>query len=204
MGMKKIIFLCGMLLGVLPLTAGNAGELRLASPDGTHEVVFRQMRTETGAGELRYSVRFRGRPVVTDSRAGLEMDNRVWEMAIGMRDLEQPACWMDRLEADSVVTHPAVDRTWTPLYGERSTVRDRYNAATLYLSRKDNSAYRLNVEVRAYDEGIAFRYFLPEHPKALFHKVTADLTEYSFPAGTMAWSEQWAQDRFDYLPVDSL
>ena len=193
-----------MLLGVLPLTAGNAGELRLASPDGTHEVVFRQMRTETGAGELRYSVRFRGRPVVTDSRAGLEMDNRVWEMAIGMRDLEQPACWMDRLEADSVVTHPAVDRTWTLLYGERSTVRDRYNAATLYLSRKDNSAYRLNVEVRAYDEGIAFRYFLPEHPKALFHKVTADLTEYSFPAGTMAWSEQWAQARFDYLPVDSL
>ena len=193
-----------MLLSGLPLMADNADVWKLASPGGTHEATFRQVRTTDDVNEVRYSVSFQGRPVVTDSRAGLKMDNWVWEMAIGMRQLEQPASWMDLLEVDSVVTHPLVDRTWTPLYGERGTVRDRYNAATLYLSRKDDSDYRLNIEVRAYDEGIAFRYFLPEHPNALFHKVVGDLTEYTFPAGTMAWSEKWAQARFDYLPVDSL
>ena len=193
-----------MLLSGLPLMADNVNVWKLASPGGTHEATFRQLRTTDDVNEMRYSVSFQGRPVVTDSRAGLEMDNWVWEMAIGMRQLEQPASWMDLLEVDSVVTHPLVDRTWTPLYGERGTVRDRYNAATLYLSRKDDSDYRLNIEVRAYDEGIAFRYFLPEHPNALFHKVVGDLTEYTFPAGTMAWSEKWAQARFDYLPVDSL
>ena len=193
-----------MLLSGLPLMADNADVWKLASPGGTHEATFRQVRTTDDVNEVRYSVSFQGRPVVTDSRAGLEMDNWVWEMAIGMRQLEQPASWMDLLEVDSVVTHPLVDRTWTPLYGERGTVRDRYNAATLYLSRKDDSDYRLNIEVRAYDEGIAFRYFLPEHPNALFHKVVGDLTEYTFPAGTMAWSEKWAQARFDYLLVDSL
>lgn len=202
--MKKIFFLCGMLLSGFPLMADNTNVLKLASPDGTHEVMFRQVKTAKGTNEVNYDVKFRGRPVIVHSRAGLEMDNWVWEMAIGMRNLEQPACWMDRLEVDSVVTHPSVDQTWTPLYGERSIVRDRYNTATLYLSRKDDSAYRLNIEVRAYDEGIAFRYFLPEHPKALFHKVTGDLTEYTFPTGTKAWSEKWAQARFDYLPVDSL
>lgn len=202
--MKKIFFLCGMLLSGFPLMADNTNVLKLASPDGTHEVMFRQVKTAKGTNEVNYDVKFRGRPVIVHSRAGLEMDNWVWEMAIGMRNLEQPACWMDRLEVDSVVTHPSVDQTWTPLYGERSMVRDRYNTATLYLSRKDDSAYRLNIEVRAYDEGIAFRYFLPEHPKALFHKVTGDLTEYTFPTGTKAWSEKWAQARFDYLPVDSL
>ena len=202
--MKKIFFWCGMLLSGLPLMADNADVWKLASPGGTHEATFRQVRTTDDVNEVRYSVSFQGRPVVTDSRAGLEMDNWVWEMAIGMRQLEQPASWMDLLEVDSVVTHPLVDRTWTPLYGERGAVCDRYNAATLYLSRKDDSDYRLNIEVRAYDEGIAFRYFLPEHPNALFHKVVGDLTEYTFPAGTMAWSEKWAQARFDYLPVDSL
>ena len=202
--MKKIFFLCGMLLSGFPLMADNTNVLKLASPDGTHEVMFRQVKTAKGTNEMNYDVKFRGRPVIVHSRAGLEMDNWVWEMAIGMRNLEQPACWMDRLEVDSVVTHPSVDQTWTPLYGERSMVRDRYNTATLYLSRKDDSAYRLNIEVRAYDEGIAFRYFLPEHSKALFHKVTGDLTEYTFPTGTKAWSEKWAQARFDYLPVDSL
>ena len=34
--------------------------------------------------------------------------------------------------------------------------------------------------MRAYDEGIAFRYFFPEHPQAIFHKVVGDLTEYTF------------------------
>lgn len=202
--MKKIFFLCGMLLSGFPLMADNTNVLKLASPDGTHEVMFRQVKTAKETNEVNYDVKFRGRPVIVHSRAGLEMNNWVWEMAIGMRNLEQPACWMDRLEVDSIVTHPSVDQTWTPLYGERSMVRDRYNTATLYLSRKDDSAYRLNIEVRAYDEGIAFRYFLPEHPKALFHKVTGDLTEYTFPTGTKAWSEKWAQARFDYLPVDSL
>ena len=72
------------------------------------------------------------------------------------------------------------------------------------MSRHDKSKYRLDVQVRAYDEGIAFRYFFPEHPGAIFHKVNDDLTSYSFPVGTKAWSEQWAQATFDVGPVDSI
>ena len=182
------------------LTAFNGKTLSLSSPDGSHEVEFDLAKK----GELSYSVSFKGRPVLERSRAGLDMDNRVWEMALGVRDLVQPACWMDPFEVDSVAYHPAVDSLRHPFYGERSTVRDAYNSATMYLSRKDGSDYRLNVEVRAYNEGIAFRYFLPEHPKAIFHKVKADLTEYTFPAGTMAWSEQWAQARFERLAINDI
>lgn len=202
--MNKIKLVCGMLLCSLPLLAENDKILKLASPDGSHSVSFWQEEAADGVNEVRYSISYKGRPVVKTSRAGLELDNRVWEMALGFRDLVQPECWMDLLEVDSVAVLPSVDETWHPLYGERSTVRDHYNAATLCLSRKDRSRYRLNIEVRAYDEGIAFRYFFPEHPQAIFHKVAGDLTEYTFPEGTMAWSEQWAQARFDYLPVDSL
>ena len=202
--MKKLGILCWALAVSASVTAGDGGVLKLASPDGTHSVTFGQLTNGKGVKEVRFSVSYKGRPVVTDSRAGLQMDNRVWEMALGVRSLKQPECWMDNLEADSIVVLPSVDETWTPLYGERSRVRDRYHAATLCLSKKDGSQYRLHIEVRAYNEGIAFRYYLPEHPKAIFHKVTEDLTEYTFPAGTMAWSEQWAQARFDYLPVDSL
>lgn len=125
-------------------------------------------------------------------------------MALGKRTLAQPDCWMDLLEADSVTVHAPVDSVWTPLYGERSSVRDRFNSATLHLSRKDKSDYRLDVEVRAYNEGIAFRYFFPEHPAAIFHKVVEDLTDYTVPEGTRAWSEQWAQATFDVGPVDSI
>lgn len=188
-----------MLLTASSALANISSELVLTSPDGRNKTVFSKQ-----GNELTYSVSVDGDDVVLPSRAGLDVDNWAWEMALGKRDLKQPTCWMDMLAVDSVTYHAPVDSVWHPKYGERSAVTDRYNSATLHMSRKDKSDYRLDVEVRAYDEGIAFRYFFPEHPAAIFHKVVTDLTDYTFPAGTMAWSEKWAQATFDYTPVDSI
>ncbi|MFG6425659.1 glycoside hydrolase family 97 protein [Lepagella muris] len=182
----------------LPIIASGQ-TLRLYSPSGNNTVTFSK-----DGKDLTYSVNRNDTPVILPSRAGLNVDNRVWEMALGKRDLKQTDSWMDLLEVDSITYHTPVDTVWHPLYGERSTVSDRYNSATLHMSRHDKSKYRLDVQVRAYDEGIAFRYFFPEHPDAIFHKVNDDLTSYSFPVGTKAWSEQWAQATFDVGPVDSI
>ena len=193
----KYLALTALILSEAALAATPT--LQLSSPDGRNTVTFAKP-----GKELTYSVAIDGKDVILPSRAGLQVDNRVWEMALGKRDLEQPDFWMDLLTVDSVSYGPAVDTLWTPLYGERSTVRDRYNQATLHTSRKDKSDYRLDVEVRAYDEGIAFRYFFPEHPAAIFHKVVDDLTDYTLPAGTKAFSEQWAQAHFDVGAIDSI
>ena len=195
--MIRTILLCTVLLGGVASIYADA--LSLSSPDGRKTVMF-----EKPGKELTYSVRVDGKDVILPSRAGLEVDNRTWEMALGKRDLAQPDSWMDLLTVDSVSIGAPVDTMWTPLYGERSRVRDRYNQATLHMSRKDKSDYRLDVQVRAYDEGIAFRYFFPEHPAAIFHKVVDDLTDYRFPSGTMAWSEEWAQAPFMHQPIDSI
>ena len=195
--MKQLCFLLSFIVAFSSLADDKT--LKLSSPDGRNTVTF----SKPGK-ELSYTVTIDGEETILPSRAGLEVDNWVWEMALGKRTLAQPDCWMDMLEADSVTVHAPVDSTWHPQYGERSTVRDRFNSATLHMSRKDKSDYRLDVEVRAYDEGIAFRYFFPEHPAAIFHKVTGDLTDYTFPEGTMAWSEKWAQAAFDHTPVDSI
>ncbi len=179
--------------------AASSQVLTLSSPDGRREVRF-----EKPGKELTYSVKVDGKEVILPSRAGLEVDNRTWEMALGKRDLAQPDSWMELLTVDSVSVGTSIDTVWAPLYGERSEVRDKYNQATLHMSRKDKSNYRLDVEVRAYDEGIAFRYFFPEHPAAIFHKVVDDLTDFTLPEGTMAWSEEWAQAPFAYQPIDSI
>lgn len=199
------------LLNILALCSATvmtaaAPRMALSSPDGNQSVTFGQHRVNDTVAEIRYSVEYKGRPVVTDSRAGLDLDNRVWEMALalGKRRLPQPACWMDSFGVDSVTVHAPVDSVWHPLYGERSTVTDRYNSATMYMSRQDGSGYRLNIEVRAYNEGVAFRYFFPEHPASVFHKVVEDLTEYTFPDGVTAWCEQWAQAPFERLAIDSI
>ncbi len=173
--MKKIILIAYALTCTASLYAGHSKELKLTSPEGVHEVMFRQEKISSSVNEIVYQVKYRGREVIGSSRAGLQLDNRTWELALA-RKINQVKCWMDNLEVDSVIYQPAVNKSWHPLYGERSTVREAYNEATMYLSKKDGSNYRLNIEVRAYDEGIAFRYFFPEHPQAIFHKVVGDLT----------------------------
>lgn len=178
----------------------------LSSPSGNHRIRIAQRMTGDSVGVMEYSVDFNGQPLIEPSRLGLDLDNYAWENAIALakRQIDRPDCWMDNFTVDSVAYHARVDSIWHPLYGERSTVTDRYNSATIYLSKKDKTAYRLNIEARAYDEGVALRYFLPEHPAALFHKITADLTDYTIPAGVMAWSEEWAQAPFKCQPVDSI
>lgn len=166
---NRIGFILGAVFAcTVSALAGNAKDLKLTSPNGVHTVLFQQKQISPEVNEVHYQVTYKGIPVVEKSRAGLGVDNRIWEMALGVRNLKQPACWMDNLEVDSVTTLPGVDNTWQPFYGERSTVRDNYNAATMHLSKKDGSGYRFDIEVRAYDEGVAFRYFFPEHPKSHF------------------------------------
>lgn len=202
--MRKTIIPAALLSILSTITANAQKELTLESPDGKQKVSFAYVSSHGSVKELQFSINYKGNNIIETSKAGLNMDNRTWEMALGVRDLKQPDCWMDNFEADSVVYHPQVNRTWSPVYGERSIISDNYNSATLYLSKKDGSSYRLNVEVRAYNQGIAFRYFLPEHPKAIFHKVTQDLTEYTLPAGTMAWTEEWAQSKFKHLAIKDI
>ncbi|MCH5231098.1 MAG: glycoside hydrolase family 97 catalytic domain-containing protein [Muribaculaceae bacterium] len=187
---------------ILPLLASI---LTLSSPSGNHKIDVAHELTPDSIGFLSYSVNFNDQPLVEKGMLGLDLDNRTWEMAlnIGNRKLPQPECWMDLLRVDSV-TYRSNDSEWEPLYGERSKIKDKWNGATVHLSRKDASNYRLDVELRAYDEGVAFRYFFPEHPQAVFHKVVDDITSYTLPEGTMAWAAEWAQAKANRLPIDSI
>ena len=186
-----------------------ASLVSLASPNGKFAAQFAQ--TQDKPFLTTYTLTYEGDTVVAPSRLGLNLDNRCWEMALGMRTLPQYESWMDPMEWDSV---------------SAPVTRDGYTAATIYLSRKPEqpaapstpmgnarladkdglvrSNYRLNIEVRLYDEGLAFRYFFPEHPAAIFHKVVADETTYALPAGTMVYAEQWAQAGFEHIPFEQI
>ena len=174
----------------------NAQVMSLQSPGGNVKVE---------ADGKSYCIDYNGRPVILDSRLGLELDNKTWERAIALagRKLDSTKPWMEGLKVDSV-SYNTHDETWHPLYGERSAVRDNYNGGTVHMSKTDGSNYRLDVEFRVYDNAVAFRYFFPEHPTAVFHKVVDDLTEYHFPAGVTAWAQRWAQAPVEKLPIGDI
>lgn len=199
--MKKLIlglFLCctGMAF------ADNAKVLTVTSPNGKQVIKFWQKQQNSDVNQLVYNVTYNGKNVICESQAGLQIDNKVWEHALAKKFV-QPKCWMDNFEVDSV-TYGSFDETWKPVVGERNTIKNKYNTGVLYLSKKDGSKYRLNVEVRAYDEGVGFRYYFPEHPDAIYHKVIGDLTEYTFESGAKAWAAEWAQAPYNLLSVNDI
>ena len=197
--MKKIYSLLQCIALLLPTVAvaGTKDSLVVESPSGVNRIVV----TSNGDG-VSYRLVSRGMEVVRPSQLGLDMDNYTWERALARR-YPQYDCWMQGFVADSV-SHGQHRATIKPLWGEQAEVPDIYNSGTLHLSKKDGSDYRLDIEVRAYDEGVALRYFLPEHPQAVFHKVVADLTEYTFAPGTRVWAAEWAQAPYELKAVSDV
>ena len=103
----------------------------------------------------------------------------------------------------------AVDTTWTPLYGENASIRDHYNQMTLHYEKGSDGQgtvsegydkrkyYAMDIIVRAYDEGVAFRYHFPETANSLFLHIKGEQTQFAMPAGTRAYYEEWAQGPYE-------
>lgn len=147
-----------------------------------------------------YSTFFDGKPVILKSAMDLTLDNGVWERAMG-KFIPAREKWFDDLRLAGADT-TARDTLWHNRYGERSTVRDAYNGIVLHFSKNDGSGYRLDIEARAYDEGIAFRYSLPTQDNSFYQRIKADNTEFTFPRGSLAWFTSWAQGPYALRPFE--
>lgn len=178
--------------------AAYAQTFRLASPDSRQEVVL-NVSDADGRTAVSYSTSFDGRPVVLPSVLDLTIDNHIWEKALAKKAAPVEN-WFDNLVYESHETFSR-DTVWSNPYGERSLVRDAFNGLVVHFVKKDASKYRIDIELRAYDEGIALRYFLPMHPDAIYHRIFAENTEFTFPEGTTAWYTRWAQAPYELLPL---
>ena len=185
--------------------ASHAQKESLASPDGKYHFQF-----ELKAGELSYAVTYDGTPVVEQGQLGVNIDNHLVELAMGI-PVDTNRVWTRGMEIASVDRQTA-DSVWTPVYGEYDRIRDHYNEMTIHMVKggKHNSQadgydkrqqYLFDLIVRAYDEGVAFRYHFPEATNGLFMHITDDLTSFRFPAGTTAYHYAWAQATASHVPL---
>lgn len=60
------------------------------------------------------------------------------------------------------VTRNKVNSVWKPLWGKRAVVPDKYNEMKLSFGNEAESSDALEIVARAYNEGVAFRYVLPQ------------------------------------------
>ena len=174
----------------------------LSSPDGKYTISIDGMT---------YSVMFNGKTIIEKSRLGVDIDNRLFESALAVPRGEYKD-WSSDLELRGS-EQSSIDQTWTPLYGENAQIRDRYNQLVLHYEKGSNGQgtisegydkrkyYAMDIVVRAYNEGIAFRYHFPETANSLFLHITGEQTSFAMPEGTLGWYEEWAQGPYDKRPL---
>ncbi|MFB6456917.1 glycoside hydrolase family 97 catalytic domain-containing protein [Chitinophaga sp. Hz27] len=81
----------------------------------------------------------------------------------------------------------SIKEQYTALHGKKSICTNAANE--IVISFENPSKASLNLVLRAYDDGIAFRYEFPE-PQGTF-VVKDELTTYSIPKETTRWMEKW-------------
>lgn len=122
----------------LPVTLLAAAQILTTSPDRSVAISI----AEDGGA---FSVSRRAEPLVVDSPLGLDFSDGV----LGGLDLK-------------AVERRAINRTLPLVATKAARAADAYNATTLTFQAKEGGVRTLKIEVRAYNDGVAFRYVLPE------------------------------------------
>ena len=143
----------------------------MASPDG-HVAV-----SVSDTAGLRYKVSFDGQSVVADSRLGLDFAGG---FSLGR----------DTAIKDSARTQH--DGTWENPFGQHRTNRDHYNELRVALAERGNAPSQLALIVRAYDQGVAFRYEIPAQPGLEDYVITNERTEFIFPSDLACWAGDYS------------
>ncbi|WP_199615832.1 glycoside hydrolase family 97 protein [Paenibacillus alkalitolerans] len=135
-------------------------------------------------GKLWYTVKRNGSTMVMSSRLGLYLADA------------PPLC--DGFKIRSV-TKRKVNGAWKPLYGERAVIDDSFEEATICV--EDDLGRIMGIRLRAYSEGTAFQYFLPEQENINHFTITCEDTRFTFPQGSIAWEEHGVEGEYVVKPV---
>src|SRR5690606_38907748 len=174
---RRRFALCLALLSLSAAALPLPGQVRVASPDGRTQVTVAVVE-----GRLTYAVSRDGRPLVLPSR-------------LGFRFADQPP--IDSGWAIRDTARRSHDEWWTQPWGEVARVREQYNELAVTVEEGGESPNRpiaqspgprhLTLRLRAFDDGIGFRYEFPEHPAFRGFSISEELTEFAFADNPRAW-----------------
>jgi alpha-glucosidase len=151
-----------------------------SSPDG--RLVW-SLHDETGGPT--YEVRRGDRTVLERSALGFELRDAA-PLGPGLR-------------AAGVRERDGVEE-WEQPWGERRFVSDAYHETEVDLAETEAPGRALTLTVRAFDDGIAFRFTWPEQEHLGDFAILDERTEFRLPGDPVAWwIPAYAGNRYEYL-----
>ena len=144
-----------------------AGEFSVKSPDNNIVV------TINNAEKLSYTVTYKGRSIVEPSQLGFEFKDE--EPMTGNFSV------IDNEEKN-------VNEKWIPVVkSKHAEILNSYNEMHLTIKEKSGPMRRMELLVRAYNDGAAFRYKLPRSARIGERQITKELTTFAIPGDPKAW-----------------
>jgi alpha-glucosidase len=156
--------------------------ISVASPDGRNKV-----GVAVHEGRLYYILSRDGRPLLLPSMLGFEFKG-----APTLRDSL-------RITGSKRATH---DETWTQPWGEVSRVRDHHNELRVSVVETAAPGRKFDFVVRAFNDGIGFRYEVPAQPALGEFVISDELTQFNFADNAKSWwipSNRPRLDRSEFL-----
>jgi alpha-glucosidase len=153
-------------------------EIPVISPDGRNRIVF-VLRD----GVPYYKVLRNEKLVIDTSGLGFEFSNAL-PMTAGFRMAGA------KLSGDW--------NRWEPVWGQYGRITDHYSR--LLVTLEENEGRRLlELEFKAYDDGVAFRYIFPEQDDLKSLEIMEELTEFNFTEDLSAWWIPGDYDNHEFL-----
>ena len=130
-----------------------------------------------------YKVNYDKREVVKKSKLGFELYENFQDRKV--------IDFQNNFEKLKEVTS-TFDETWSPVWGEESSIRNNYNSLTLEL--KHNDGRLMNICFRVFNDGIGFRYEFPQQGATNYYFIKEEKSEFAMAGDNTAW---WIPGDYD-------
>ena len=167
-----------LIISALLFSALNVDADVVTSPNGIVSIDF-QLKN----GIPTYKVDYKGKPVIKESRLGLELR--------GGKNL------MDGFEQLNATTS-TFDETWQPVWGEVKEIRNHYNELLAELKQPSTDRY-MNIRFRVYDDGVGFRYEFPQQKNLVYFVIKEEHSQFAMTGDHTAW---WIPGDYDTQEYD--
>lgn len=117
------------------------------------------------AGTPHYSISMNNQPVILTSAMGFQLAD------------DEPFSGNFTI---TNVTEEKINESWEPVWGKFDTISNQANELTVSLKEKNGKERLLDIICRAYDDGAAFYYRIPEQQSIDTLIITDELTEFRF------------------------
>ena len=139
-------------------------------------------------GMLTYSLSKNEKVIIENSRLGIKADK--FDLSDGLK-----AITWDSKEHEG---------KWTQVWGEQKEVEDNYGEMLVGLTSNKND-FKMNVRVRLFDDGLGFRYEIPEQDGIDSYNILDEITEFNFAEDSPSWwIPAYAYRRYEFLYANTL